>query len=94
MNKESNHIGGIGGMIDKFELVYKEDINGFWERLIKKINEMIYYIDTLYSAQMNPVDIMWHLLGTPEEERINTAHLWDLCEEEIEIGNEQRRILP
>ena len=33
---------------------------------------------------VNPIYAMWDLTDTPEEERGNTAHLWDYCEETIE----------
>jgi len=54
-----------------------------FESIINKINELVEITNQLLYLQMNPLEVIWHLQDTPEEERGKQAALWDYLEEDI-----------
>lgn len=93
MNKENNLTKDIGGVnkrnikmkepIEKLNFEHGKPMKEVWEETVNKINEIIGYVNQLVYLQMNPLEIIWHLNNTPEEERGKQAELWDYLEEEI-----------
>ena len=70
--------------IKKLNFPIGKPMKEVWEETVDKINELVNYVNQLIYLQMNPLEIIWHLQNTPEEERGKQAELWDYLEEEIE----------
>jgi len=69
--------------IEKLNFKIGKPMKEVWEETVKKINELVEIVNQLIYLQMNPLEIIWHLQNTPEEERGKQAELWDYLEEDI-----------